>query len=309
MRQHRKNEKGKFMPINYALSYLPDRIRDALLRTRSELLDSLCEIRLRCNLPMSLTTLRGNVFINSQGKIVKINDGIVTTAAETELAVNRLSEGSVYRYMNTISEGYIVTRHGIRAGICGECISDGVVQNFTSVNIRLPRFFENTADAAARRFLEKGESILIFSPPGEGKTTYIRSLAITLSCGRLGAAKRVAVIDERGEILPPISKIYGSAGIIDRLTGYAKPKGMEIATRVLSPEVIICDEIGLSDDLDAILSVQNSGVPLIATTHGRDADSISCRPIIKKLLDRGVFDCLAELKRNGNSVNAVFHQL
>lgn len=51
----------------------------------------------------------------------------------------------------------------------------------------------------------------------------------------------------------------------DVLNGYGKAEGVEIATRVLSPEYIACDEITGFDD--CIRLCLNSGVKMIFTLH------------------------------------------
>ena len=71
-----------------------------------------------------------------------------------------------------------------------------------------------------------------------GKTTFLRSAAYLLSTGR--EALRVGVADERDELITPEM----SACIIDRVSGCPKALAVEILTRTMSPQVIICDEIG-----------------------------------------------------------------
>lgn len=53
--------------------------------------------------------------------------------------------------------------------------------------------------------------------------------------------------------------------------------------------MIICDEIGTLEEAKAILSAQNSGVPLIATAHADSFDRLMKRPNIKTLYDNGIF--------------------
>ena len=89
--------------------------------------------------------------------------------------------------------------------------------------------------------------------------------------------------------------------MIDVLEDYPKAQGIEIATRTLSPQALICDEIGDYEEADAILSVQSSGVPLIASAHGSDLSSLLARPAIR-LLDRaGVFGAYIGIERRGGA--------
>ena len=97
---------------------------------------------------------------------------------------------------------------------------------------------------------------------------------------------RVAVIDSRGEFRDDEAM---SGTLIDLLDGYPKAEGIEQATRTLSPELIVCDEIGGADEASAILAAQNSGVPLIASAHAGNMNELLRRTPIKMLYENGVF--------------------
>lgn len=285
-------------------SMLPINISELIGRLDKALMDSICEIRLRENAPLSVSTYTKNLMLDKSGNICRdICDSVVCTSKDVAYLVNRLCEGSVYRYMSTLNSGYIVTPEGIRAGICGECIYDGArisaVSRFTSVNLRIPHEIDGVGDSICRYMSKKPHaSVLLCSPPGYGKTTAIRSIAKGIATGRFAPPRRVAVIDERGEILPK-----GSVGLIDRFSGYRKSDGIEIATRLFSPELIVCDEIGHSDDVNSLLAVQNNGVPLLATTHGESFDGVMRRPNIKKLMDSCVFDAVGFIEKTDSGSN------
>ncbi len=290
-------------------NYLPQSLVSLISGLPEETKKETCELRLRRDGVMSLSTYTKNLFIASHGKItLSVDKGYICTAADIAATVSRLTEGSVYRYMNTINSGYIVTREGIRAGITGEAVYTSAkissVTDFSSLNIRIPHDIVGSGDTVLR-FLASTPctSLLIYSPAGYGKTTVIRSVAKGLSTGKFGTPKRVAVIDERGEILPE-----GGIGLADRFLGYSKPDGIEIAVRLFSPEYIICDEIGLTDDTEAILSVQNTGIPFIATTHGKSLEEIMLRPNIRKLIEHRVFGAFARLDRRDGRCICVFEE-
>lgn len=256
------------------------------------------EIRLRAGLPLSVTADGKNMFLTKDGRATVLGDRVICRQSDMQYAVRTLSEGSIYRYMPTICEGYIITSGGLRVGICGRSVySDGhisAVEDFTALNLRIPHNILGCADALYRRLSDKLASVLIFSPPGEGKTTFARDLALSLS-----RKYRVAAVDEKCELFPPGSNFADGAGMLDILRGYRKADGIEIATRTLSPEIIICDEIGAADDIEAILSVQNSGVRLAATVHADDFADLENKPNIKRLLGARVFGLLAGLSRRG----------
>jgi stage III sporulation protein AA len=280
---------------------LPDKVCELLLMLDECVFSEICEIRLRENAPVSLSTYKKNLFLKRIGGITNnISDSVILDSKDVSFVMNRLCEGSVYRYMSTVNSGYIVTSHGVRAGVCGECVYDSgkisAVSKFNSINLRIPHEIESSGDILSRYIIKNPySSVLLCSPPGFGKTTVIRSVAKSLATGKFAPPKRVSVIDERGEILPT-----GAVGLIDRFSGYRKSDGIEIAARLFSPELIICDEIGHSDDTEALLSVQNNGVPLIATTHGKSISDAIMRPNIKKLVDAKVFDAFALIEKTEN---------
>ena len=134
--------------------------------------------------------------------------------------------------------------------------------------------------------------MLIYSPPGVGKTTALRALAATLGRGK--SPLNICVVDERCEFDP---ENY-TAHTVDILRGYKRREGIEIATRTLSPDLIMMDEIG-ADDGENILSVVRCGVPIIATAHGGSRDEILARPSLSGLISCGAFSVLVGIYRRG----------
>ena len=109
-------------------------------------------------------------------------------------------------------------------------------------------------------------------------------------------------MDERGEICSVYEgvpqKDIGS--LTDVLNGYSKGDGMMTALRCLSPQLIICDEIGSRSDADAMLEAMNAGVPVIATAHASNEDDLLGRPQIERLVDYGAIDKIFFLQGNAN---------
>lgn len=215
------------------------------------------------------------------------------SAAELDEALCRITAGGLYAHRDTIREGYLSMDGGVRVGISGRARYDGGevvgISDISSLVFRIPGHvcdFSEQIEAAWRGGVERG--MLIYSPPGVGKTTALRHLAGYLG-GECGL--RVAVVDERCEF--DLSD-YPTAGV-DILSGYRKSAGVEIATRTLAPEVIIIDELG-AEDSDGILSVVSCGVPVIATAHGGSIDELSSRPGIKRLINEGIFDVFVGIR-------------
>ena len=59
--------------------------------------------------------------------------------------------------------------------------------------------------------------------------------------------------------------------------------------RTLSPDVVICDEIGGFEEAESILSVQSCGVPLVASTHAATFAQVIEKPAMRPLLEHRVF--------------------
>lgn len=255
-----------------ALEYLPDNLRSAVIRT-SSLYGSVDEIRLRCGRELSLTINGENVLC-----------GMKCSRADLEETVVHLCQGSLYSHADGIREGVITTDCGIRAGVCGRAVvlNDRMefVRDISSVCIRIPHRIPGAADEVFRKMGEGG--VLIFSPPGGGKTTILREL-IPL----LGNRKRTAVIDTRYELC-----VDETGGLADIYAGYSRGTGIRSAVRTMSPEVIICDEIMGDEDVKAILEAHGSGVMVCASVHGSAAETLRRDPGIARLLDAGVFPCL-----------------
>jgi stage III sporulation protein AA len=137
--------------------------------------------------------------------------------------------------------------------------------------------------------------VLIYSPPGVGKTTLLRAVAARLSGGR--DPLRTVVIDTRGELS------YGSDGenlCLDVLSGYPRRQGVEIATRSLNAQVIICDEIGDYEEAMALVASHNCGVPLIASAHAANTDQLLSRTGIRLLHEADIFGAYVGISRAGN---------
>ena len=107
---------------------------------------------------------------------------------------------------------------------------------------------------------------------------------------------RVAVIDTRGEIGPFLDS---KELCVDVLSGYPKPEGISIAARTLNAQVIICDEIGETEEARAMIAAQNNGVPFIATAHAREVGRLLMRSPIRLLHDARVFERYLGIARRG----------
>ena len=267
---------------------LPERVRDDIeaVASRQKRVE---EIRLHCGRRVTLTSSGKNIPTSS-----------VLTKQEMDRTLTRLCEGSVYAFRDTIADGYIGLRGGVRVGVCGRAALSGGkicgVYDIDTLVIRIPHpspaLGKEIADLIQKENFTSG--VLIYSPPGVGKTTLLRSLAKIMSSGE--NAVRVSVIDTRGEL----GYSLGDPSLcLDILSGYPKHIGISIASRTLSPQVIICDEIGSRVEAEAICEAQGCGVPLIATAHASCVRDLLGRSGMGVLHRSGCFSAYIGIQRYG----------
>ena len=263
----------------------------------------------RRDFPLGVTELR--LRANGKCSVVFIAESIplLSTVSEeqTEQIMRSACAGSVYAFRDTVAEGYIPIGDGIRVGICGRARYDGGalvgVCGVSSLVFRLPHGECEFAEEICKAFRDNSRSgMLIYSPPGCGKTTALRSIARILSSG--AGSKRVCIIDERCEFTP---ESYINCEV-DILRGYKRDRGIEIATRTLTPEIIIIDEIG-SDEARALGEVIRCGIPVIATAHAGSIDELVSKPRISELIRLGAFDLFVGITKAGREFGFVITAL
>ena len=88
-------------------------------------------------------------------------------------------------------------------------------------------------------------------------------------------------------------------GLLDVLPAYEKSAGIQQATRLFSPQVILCDEIGSCEEAEAIEAATNCGVPILAAAHGDCIRALIGRPGIERLHRAAVFSCYVGITRQG----------
>ncbi len=251
------------------------------------------EIRLRASRQASLTLAGRNLMLD-----------LTMTSTELFSILTRMCGGSLYAYSQNINEGFVTLPGGIRVGVAGEasCEEGRVVgvREISALCIRIPHSHGivggEIADLLRQMVRSKGtpEGILMYAPPGVGKTTLLRGVAAHLASGR--DPWRTVVVDTRGELTFPLG---GASLCLDVLTGYPRGLGVNIATRSLGAQVIICDEIGDSREAFALISAYLGGVPLIATAHGSSVRELLGRAGIRTLHKAGLFGAYVGLRRDG----------
>lgn len=276
---------------------MTDELNDLLTRLPGELASALSELAERYPDLTDVRIRRGrHLSVYAGGE--NVTSVYTVTPEVMEQAVSSLCEQSIHTYMDTMKEGYLALPDGVRVGVCGRAIlEDGKISyldEITSLNIRLPAAIYHVSGKIYERIRASDFrlGVLIYSPPGVGKTTLLRDLAIRIAEeGR----QRVCLIDERQELY---TERMERVDHLDTFLGYPKAKAIEIATRTMAPQYILCDEIGSEEEAWSLLSVQNAGVPILATAHADSVGGLLRRSGIALLHEAGMFDCYVGVHRN-----------
>ena len=275
--------------------YFPFKAREELSKFDS---NSVEEIRIRNNRPTFLKIGQD-----------EIRTGYTIHTEEILEILQKICDNSIYTYQNQICNGYITIRGGHRIGITGNVvIKDGQVTNIShiySLNFRIARQVLDCSNYVLPYVINKNSifNTMLVSPPGRGKTTILRDLIRKLSNGITEyhfKGINVAVADERGEIAAmykgiPQNDIGERTDVLDNIP---KALGMKMLVRSMNPKVIVADEIGTKEDVEAIKYAICSGVKGIFTAHGDSIEDIIRNPILSELYRENLFERIIFIKEN-----------
>lgn len=223
------------------------------------------------------------------------------TQEDLLLLMEAACQGSLYAYEEELRMGYLTISGGHRIGFSGKAVlNDGGIQrikNFNALNIRIASQRIGVASRVMPYIIDwkhgHPHHTLILSPPRAGKTTLLRDIARCLSTGSHVGVKpfQVAVIDERSELAGCYQGIpqLDLGPNTDVLDGCPKAIGIMMAIRSMAPEVIITDEIGSPQDVTALQEALNAGVSVIASAHGGGLGDVLQRPVLRDLVNAGIF--------------------
>ncbi len=244
------------------------------------------EIRMRVNRPTMIQT-DDKEYIST----------FVTHREDLNSVIQKISNYSIYAFEDDIRQGFITFKGGHRIGISGECVMEDrkikTIKNISSLNIRISKEFIGCSDKILP-FIQREDKIkntIIISPPKCGKTTLLRDITRNISNGYKNKGKKVSLIDERSEIAGcclgiPQMDIGNRTDVFDNCI---KSQGIMMAIRSMSPEVIICDEIGTSKDAEGIMMAYNCGVNLICSLHGESLEDYKERLVFNELIANNIF--------------------
>lgn len=269
-------------------SVMPEKI-NFLLRSKGDL-KNLQEIRIKVGKPLNIVLDNRELIFNYE-----------ISREDIKVIIQKISNYSLYAFEEDIRQGYITIQGGHRVGLAGQCVIENnsikTIKNITSLNIRVCREIIGCSNNIMNSLVEKNKinNTLIISPPKCGKTTLLRDITRNISNGMMELSltgKRTVVIDERSEIAACYKGIpQMNVGLrTDVYDNCIKSDGMMMAVRGLSPEVIICDEIGTYKDMEGLMMAYNSGVSIVATLHGRNVEELYKRPVFREIVENKIID-------------------
>lgn len=281
--------------LDKIMMFLPESIKQQIKMFQSR---SIEEVRLRAGQPPGVVCADGASLFS---------DGQAVRAQELEQILQAACRWSIHTVLDQLCTGYIMLEGGHRLGVCGTAVmgQSGLksIREISSLNIRIARQIKGIARHTASTLYGAGEpcNALIVSPPGVGKTTYLRDMVRTLSMGEIGRQYRVAVADERGEVAAMWrgEPQMDLGPCVDVLSGCPKGRAIEFLIRSMNPQIIAVDEITAAEDIEAMERAIGCGVSLLATAHAYNAQTLAKRSLYRKLLETGVFNCVVELGRSG----------
>lgn len=279
--------------FNEALPYLPAALRQPLTRLSAEQAAEVQEIRLRAGRSLQIVR-QGRAFaVGGQGQLTAPNGaGVPVTRAALDALFQNICSHSLHAWQDAIRQGFITIAGGSRVGLCGTAVMQQgaleTVRTVSGLNLRIASERIGCAEALCAQLAARltAGGILIAGAPASGKTTILRDLARIL-----GDAHRISLLDTRGELAAVQNGLpqFALGAQTDIFDGYPKAEGLEIAVRVMSPEILICDEIGGADEAEALLQSLHTGVQIIASAHAGSLAELTARPQIRRLIDAGAF--------------------
>ncbi len=276
----------------------------------------LTEIRLRKNKPIVVNVAGKNVFLSENGITENSNLALMCCENDIKTVIQNISNNSLYSINDQIINGYVTVFGGIRVGVAGEVVTNNniikTIKNISSLNIRIPHEIKGCS-LKIYDYLVNGNVVyntLIISPPGAGKTTFLRDFAYQLSIRN--ASRNILIVDERQELTGYYenSQKLDVGNFADVYTNCTKEFAFINGIRSMKPDVIITDEINLEKDLNAIVNAITSGVSVVCSIHAKNIEDLKNKKAFSEVLNKKLFDRYVVLEsiKNPGEIAAVYNE-
>lgn len=252
------------------------------------------EIRMRRNKPLVINYGGRNLIVTDEK-----NENMLVTKQMIESVIKTATENSIYAYNYQIKQGFITAVGGVRLGIGGESVTSEnfmpmTMKDICSINIRIPHEIIGCSNIAFKFIYSKESGIkntLIISPPGAGKTTFLRD--ITRQISRINdKIYSTLIVDERFEIASVVNgePMLDIGDFADIVSGSNKEFAFSNGIRALRPDVIITDELVSKSDSTACENAIMSGVKVIASIHSSSISELKEKENFKEMIAKKVFE-------------------
>ena len=247
------------------------------------------EIRIRAGQPVKLACAAGLREV-----------ALTPTQEEVNGMAESLCEHALYARAEETRQGFVTLRGGHRMGVCGRVLAHGqcvrALREISSLCVRVAGQWPGVADPL-RPYLRGTDgriaSLLVVGLPGSGKTTLLRDVCRQLS----DAGASVCMADERSELA---AMCHGTPQLdigrnTDVLDGCPKEAALRWLLRAMAPDCLVTDELGTAGDVQAALEAAQSGVPVLASVHGRTVEAALGRNLLYPLMQAQTFTLLAQM--------------
>ena len=308
---------GKDMDKTNIIKYFSKPVQKIFNQVSDKDFSNITEIRFRADKPILVNTHMSEYSLTETAIFTKnLEQGFIICSDDILKTIDLLSNFSMYSFEKEIKNGYITIKGGHRVGIAGTSIVESgqikTIKDFSSINIRIAKQVIGASDKTLDYLVDvktnKLQHTLIISPPACGKTTLLRDIIRSISYGyKNQKGINIGVIDERQEIAAsymgvPQNDLGPRTDVLDNCP---KVSGMLMLLRAMSPKVIAVDELGTPEDIEAVETIINSGVCVIATAHGHNIEDIKQRKNLKEITSKNLFDRYIVL--NPEAIGKVLH--
>lgn len=264
---------------------LPSQINDCFKNVDFNFVN---EIRLRVGSPI---TIIGNkkYYLSENGLTIDKDQAIIAHSKLVDEILQIVSHNSLYAINDQLIQGF-VSVDGIRIGVAGELVvvnnNIKTMKNISSLNIRIPHLIKNCSLPVLNYLVDsKPHNVLIISPPGAGKTTFLRDFIYQIN--NKNSSINMLVVDERSEITTIPENVFKG---VDVYKNCSKNYAFDNGIRSMKPDVILTDEINIYNDINTIENAMTSGVKVVATIHATSISDLKNKKAFQSIIDKKLFD-------------------